>query len=315
MQAGQCFFMGVANIWSRLLKHNWWDLLYERIRTHSDVFSDFIFNENLSLYGYFSWSIVRRPNFSLCMRMISNHDLYFIVMDRFLSFWTAEDRSYRNHQMKLIIIGLSGPRENQNIIEKNEFYEWKIWRTIMKIMNENSFICIKINSWPQYDRTSSAFLSIIINFNSWFSEQGFRQHFFLSSVSYRPNFNSWFFRDQTGPSSAFISIIDSYRSIFSTAGSSRSNEGLASTPFYHRLIQVNLFNSWPLSIKWGLRQHPFLSSAHTGQILILFSWNNLPKTTLYEDFWWFSYRRIFPPIFLHELNFEFHFNSFYQWDE
>ena len=29
----------------------------------------------------------------------------------------------------------------------------------------------------------------------------------------------------------------------------------------------------------------------------LFSWNNPPKTTLYEDFWWFSYRRIFSPIF------------------
>ena len=25
VQSGQCFFMKIANIWSRLLKHNWWD--------------------------------------------------------------------------------------------------------------------------------------------------------------------------------------------------------------------------------------------------------------------------------------------------
>ena len=87
--------LGLANIWSRLMKHNWWDPLYGRVRTHSDVFSDLIFNENSPLYGYISWSTVRRSNFSPCMRMVSNHDLYFIVVDRPLSFWTAEDRSYR----------------------------------------------------------------------------------------------------------------------------------------------------------------------------------------------------------------------------
>ena len=72
------------------------------------------------------------------------------------SFWTAENKSYRNHQIKLIIIDFLRSKENQNTIKKNEFYEWKIWRIIMKTMNENSFICIKINSWFQYDRTSSA---------------------------------------------------------------------------------------------------------------------------------------------------------------
>ena len=77
-----------------------------------------------------------------------------------LSFWTAENKSYRNHQMKLIIIDSSKSEKNQNTIEKNEFYEWEIWRTIMKIINENSFICIKINNW--------------------FSTIKFRQHFFLS---------------------------------------------------------------------------------------------------------------------------------------
>ena len=39
-------FLKLANIWSRLLKHNWWDLLYEKIRIHSDVFFDLTFNEN-----------------------------------------------------------------------------------------------------------------------------------------------------------------------------------------------------------------------------------------------------------------------------
>ena len=44
--------LGLANIWSRLLKHNWWNPLYERVRIHSDVFFDFKFNENSSLYDY-----------------------------------------------------------------------------------------------------------------------------------------------------------------------------------------------------------------------------------------------------------------------
>ena len=74
--------------------------------------------------------------------------------------------------MKLIIIGPSGPRENQNTIEKNEFYEWGIWRTIMGTMGGNSSICIKINSWPQYYRAPPALLLITgpvpANlFNSW----------------------------------------------------------------------------------------------------------------------------------------------------
>ena len=148
MQAGQCFLMRVANIWSRLLKHNWWDPLYGRICIHSDVFFDFIFNENSFLYGYISWSIVRCPNFSSCMRMISNYDFYFIVVDRLLSFWAAEDRSYRNHHQSILkkVVTPSKSKENQDTDEKNKFYEWKIWRTIMKTMNENSSICIKINS-------------------------------------------------------------------------------------------------------------------------------------------------------------------------
>ena len=44
--------LGLANIWSRLLKHNWWDPLYGRVCTHSDVFFGLTFNENSSLYGY-----------------------------------------------------------------------------------------------------------------------------------------------------------------------------------------------------------------------------------------------------------------------
>ena len=145
VQPGQCFFMKVANIWSRLLKHNWWNLLYEKVCTYSNVFFDFTFNED-SLCTIIS--IVRRPNFSSCMRMISNHDFYFIVVNRFLSFWTAKDRSYRNHHQSISkkVVTSSKFKKNQNTIEKNEFYEWKIWRTTMKTMNENSFICIKINN-------------------------------------------------------------------------------------------------------------------------------------------------------------------------
>ena len=45
-------FLGLANIWSRLLKHNWWDPLYGKVRIHSDVFFGFTFNENSFLYGY-----------------------------------------------------------------------------------------------------------------------------------------------------------------------------------------------------------------------------------------------------------------------
>ena len=159
-------------------------------------------------------STVRRSNFSPCMCMISNYNFYFIVVNRFSSFWTAENRSYRNHQMKLIIIGPSRPKENQNTVEKNEFYEWEIWRTIMRTMNENSFICIKINSWFQYDRISSAFffikrffLSITFFRSSFIStagpffwsdqiKRGFRQHSFLSSISYRSTFQQLILRNQ-----------------------------------------------------------------------------------------------------------------------
>ena len=137
-------FLGLANIWSRLMKHNWWNSLYGRIRTHLDVF---LILHSTKIHLCTTISIVRRPNFSSCMRMINNYDFYFIVVDRFFFFWTGEDRSYRNHQRKLIIIDLSGPRENQNTVERNGFYEWGIWRTIMRTMSENSFICIKINSW------------------------------------------------------------------------------------------------------------------------------------------------------------------------
>ena len=126
----------------------------------------FTFNENSLCTAVLT---VRRSNFSPCMRMISNHDFYFIVVDRLLSFWTAEYRSYQNHHQSISkkIVTPSESKKNQNTIEKNEFYEWRIWRTIMNTMNENSFTCIKINSWLQYDRASPALLSITIDFHSW----------------------------------------------------------------------------------------------------------------------------------------------------
>ena len=103
---------------------------------------------------------------------------------------------------------------------------------------------------------------------------------------YDHHFNSWSSSDLTGAPPALIS----------TTG----------------FIQINISTADLPGIKRESRQHSFLSSVHTGQIRIFFSWNNPPKTTLYENFWWFSYRRIFPSIFLHELNFEFHFNLFYR---
>ena len=49
-------------------------------------------------------SIVRRSNFSSCMRMISDYDFYFIIWDRSILPFVSWNRSYRNYQMKLIII-------------------------------------------------------------------------------------------------------------------------------------------------------------------------------------------------------------------
>ena len=138
----------------------------------------------------------------------------------------------------------------------------------MKTMNENNFICIKINNWFQYDRIPSAFFFIIINFNSWFFEQSFRQHFFLSSISYRSNFNSWFFWNQTKFSSASIFIINSYRSTFDQLIFSKLNEILVSIYFYHRFIQINIWSVSFFEIKQSFRQHSFLSSIYTDQYLI-----------------------------------------------
>ena len=149
--------LGLANIWSRLLKHNWWDLLYERVRTHSDVFFDFIFNENWSLYGY-----INRASFEFQPMHVYSQQLCFLFyrcesFSLFLNSWrwiVPKSLNEIDHHRPS-----SGSRKNQNTIEKNEFYEWKIWRTIMKTINKNSFICIKINSWLR--RIPPALFSII----------------------------------------------------------------------------------------------------------------------------------------------------------
>ena len=163
---------------------------------------------------------------------------------------------------------LSKPRENQNTIEKNEFYEWKIWRTIMKTMNENNFICIKINSWlSTIELRQHPFLSSI-HTDQFFqqlvflwSNESFASTLFYHRFHTNQHFNSWFLRNQTRISSSLISIIDPYRST-SDQLVLRCNRTSAST-FVNRSID-----------------HKFWS---------------------YKDFfWWFSYRRIFSPIFLHE---------------
>ena len=150
----------------------------------------------------------------------------------------------------------------------------------------------------QYDRISSALSSINRplfyhhHFNSW-SSVLFNGGFVSTHFYYRSHtdqyFNSWFLSDLTEASPALI---------FTTGP-----------------IQINISTANSSEIKREPRQHSSLLSVHTGQIRTFFSWNNPPKITLYGDFRWFSYRRIFSPIFLHGLNFEFHFNSFYRWDE
>ena len=118
-------------------------------------------------------------------------------------------------------------KKNQNTIEKNKFYEWKIWRTIMKTMNENNFICIKINSW--FHKISSAFFFI--------------KRFFLSIIFfYHHHFNSWFSSDLiwlNEVSSALIFIID--------------------------FIQINISTVDFFLIKRKSRQYFFLSLIHTDQ--------------------------------------------------
>ena len=150
---------------------------------------------------------------------------------------------------------LSRFKENQNTIEKNEYYEWEIWRTIMKTMNENNFICIKINSWFQYDRVSSAFFFIIdfvsINFfNSWFfsdqirSDQTKISSTFFSIIDFvQINFfNSWFFFDQM---KIFVSTSFYNRSHTDQHFNSwffEINENFVSISFY-RFIQINIWSA------------------------------------------------------------------------
>ena len=114
-------------------------------------FFDFTFNENSSIRIWIS----------------AHACVWSAIMIFILSLWIAFSFSGQLKINRIEIIKwnwslsiFSESRKNQNTIEKNEFYEWKIWRTIMKTMNENSFICIKINSW--------------------FNTIRFRQHFFLS---------------------------------------------------------------------------------------------------------------------------------------
>ena len=87
----------------------------------------------------------------------------------------------------------------------------------MKTMNENSFICIKINSWlstigfRQHFFLSIDFFFIIIISTAdlpliWSDQTRFSQHSFLSSISYRSTLQQLTFFDQTKASSAFFSI-------------------------------------------------------------------------------------------------------------
>ena len=96
-------------------------------------------------------------------------------------------------------------------------------------MNENSFICIKINSWFQYDKILPALFSI--------------KRFFLSIIFfYYHSFQQLTFfliwSNQTKVSSAFLSIIDLIHISILTADLSKSNEDLVSSHFYYQFIQI-----------------------------------------------------------------------------
>ena len=69
-------------------------------------------------------------------------------------------------------------------------------------------------------------------------KRNLRQHSFLSSVHTGQFFQQLIFFDQMRAPPASLSIIGSYRSIFSTAGLFRSNENSVSIFFYHRFIQA-----------------------------------------------------------------------------
>ena len=119
-----------------------------------------------------------------CVVRISAHACVWPAIMIFISsLWTASSLSEQLKIDRIEIIkwnwsssASSGPRENQNTVEKNEFYDWKIWRTIMETMSGNSFICIKINSWFQYDRAPPAFLFIKRSF--FYQSSSFYHHLF-----------------------------------------------------------------------------------------------------------------------------------------
>ena len=210
-----------------------------------------------TLYGYINRT---SPEFQPMHAYDQQSWLLFHRCGPPFSFWTAEDKSYRNHQMKLIIIGPPRPKKNQDTVEKNEFYEWEIWRAIMKIMSENSFICIKINSWLSTKdlvsisfyhrpRTDQFFQQLAFFWSDLISSNGSSVSiFFYHRFHTDQHFNSWFF-DQIETPSAPLSITDPIQINISTAGFLWSNGGSVSTSFYHRFIQINFFNSWFLLIK------------------------------------------------------------------
>ena len=100
-------FLGLANIWSRLMNHNWWILVWK----------------SLYLFRRFFWSYIQRKFISVRLFQLINRtspefppmhaygqQLWFLFRccEPSSSFWTAKDGSYRNHQIKLIIIGSFG---------------------------------------------------------------------------------------------------------------------------------------------------------------------------------------------------------------
>ena len=150
VQPGQCFLLGVANIWSRLLKHNWWALVWGTtcpIRRY--------------LWPYIQRKFTSVRLYQPYVARISAHAcVWSAIMTSISSLWTALPLSGQleidrtetirwnwSSPIPKEVVTPPGPRENQDTVERNGSYGWGIWRTIMETMGGNSSICIKINSW------------------------------------------------------------------------------------------------------------------------------------------------------------------------